>query len=60
MLAFLFRHFADRIAHGGVAENRKLTFIDPYGPVFTGMVDPDNTLQHLSGRDIARQDTVFR
>ena len=26
----------------------------------TGMVDPDNTLQHLSGRDIARQDTVFR
>ena len=48
-------HVADRRALGPVAEHRELTFVDPPGAVFAGMVDADHALDQRRGLQVARQ-----
>src|SRR3954464_8521996 len=55
MAGFLLGHAADLVAGSAVPYDRELAVIDPNGPIFAGMVDPDHPLDLGVGHRISRQ-----
>ena len=55
MPAFLLDHMLHRAAVGAMLQHRELAFVDAPGAIFAGLVDADDALDQLLGREIAGQ-----